>query len=140
MTYEYLDHEAEVGILATADTLEEAFSEGAKGLFGIMVKLEDVKPEKEIKLECSAGDVAALFAEWLNELICLKDMHFMFFCEFKVNIKKDGDEYKLTATAKGEEINADKHQLETEVKAATYSGLKYEEKKGKHILQIVVDV
>ena len=47
---------------------------------------------------------------------------------------------KLTGKAFGEKINSEKHEIKTEVKAATYSGLKYEEKEGKHYIQFVVDV
>jgi SHS2 domain-containing protein len=139
MTYKYLEHEADVGILAIGDSLEEAFAEGAKAMFNVMVDIEGVKPEKEIEIECKAKDIPALFIEWLNELINKRDVKEMFFSDFKVNIKK-GNDYELTGKAIGETINLDTHKVKTEVKAATYSGLKFEKKDNKYHLQCVLDI
>jgi len=48
--------------------------------------------------------------------------------------------YRLKGTAFGEKIDPKKHSVRTEVKAATYFGLKYEFRDGSHYLQCVVDV
>jgi SHS2 domain-containing protein len=141
MTYSYLDHEADVGILAEGETLEEAFAEGAKGAFNVMVNINEVRKKKSVSLNVESPNIESLFVEWLNELISLADMNSMFFCEFEVHkIKKEIDKYILDAVAWGEEIDQKRHVMKTEVKAATYYGLKYEQKKGKHIIQCVVDV
>lgn len=139
MTYKYLEHEADVGILAIGDTLEGAFSEGAKAMFNVMVDIEGVKPKDKVEIKCKAKDIPALFIEWLNELVNKKDVEEMFFSEFEVNIKKNKD-YELTGKAIGEKINLDIHQVKTEVKAATYSGLKFEKKGNKYHLQCVLDI
>ena len=139
MTYKYLEHEADVGILAIGNSLEEAFQEGAKAMFNVMVDIEGVGAKKEVGIKCRAKDIPALFVEWLNELINKRDVEEMFFSEFKVSIKKDKG-YELTGKAIGEKINLDIHQVKTEVKAATYSGLKFEEKNKKYYLQCVLDI
>ena len=136
MAYKYLEHEADVGILAIGDSLEEAFSEGAKAMFGVMVDVKGVEAKKSVEIKCSAKDIPALFVEWLNELIQKKDTEEMFFSKFKVKIKDN----ELTGKAIGEKINLDKHKVKTEVKAATYSGLKYEKKGSKHALQCILDI
>lgn len=140
MTYKYLEHEADVGILAIGDTVEHAFAEGAKAMFNIMVEIEGVKPEKSIDIECTAKDIPALFIEWLNELINKRDVEDMLFSEFEVKIDKGEHNYFLTGKAKGETINLDTHKVKTEVKAATYYGLKFEEKEDKFYLQCVLDI
>jgi SHS2 domain-containing protein len=141
MSYRYLDHEADVGFEAIGNSLEEAFSEAALATFNVMVDLKEVTPAKRIAVACKSDTIPNLFIQWLNELISLADMNSMFFSEFKVDkIIKDGGGYNLKGSAAGEEINLERHTLKTEVKAATYYGLKYEMKGRKHIFRCVVDV
>ncbi len=141
MAYKYLEHEADFGILASGNTVEEAFGEGAKAMFNLMVDLKEVKPRKHISIECDAGDVAGLFVEFLNKILTEKDVQEMFFSEFNVKevFIKNG-QFHLKATITGEPMDLKKHGVKTEVKAATYSGLKYFEKDKKHFVQCVVDV
>ncbi|MFH1424213.1 MAG: archease [archaeon] len=136
MPFEYIEHEADIGIKGTGKTVEEAFAEGARAMFGIMVDLEKVDPVKRIEVECEAENIGSLFVEFLNALLAQVNIAEMFFSKFEVKI----DGTHLTATAWGEQIDQEKHQTKIEVKAATFSGLKYEEKDGVHSIQCVVDV
>lgn len=140
MSYEYLDHEADIGILASGKELREAFVDGAKAMFNVMVNLDDVKPEKKVEISCNATDVAALFVEWLNELLSQRDIKDMLFSEFDVKISQKGDTYFLEGHALGQQIDQDKQEIKTEVKGATYSGLKYDIKNEMHTLQCVLDI
>ena len=58
----------------------------------------------------------------------------------EIKIEKENEGFVLRGTAYGEKINPEKHKLKTEVKGATYSGLKVAEENGKFIAQCVVDV
>lgn len=141
MSYKYLPHEADFGILAEALSLEKAFEDGASAMFAIMVPPDEVKPAKEIKIVAEANDEAALFVEWLNKILTAKDIEEMFFSKFNVTeiIKKDG-KFFLKGSALGEKIDLARHHVKTEVKAATYFGLKYWQKGKLHFVQCVVDV
>jgi SHS2 domain-containing protein len=115
--------------------------EAAKALFNLMVKLEQLQPQKSVRLEVSAPDVASLLAEWLNRLISEKDINNLYFCDFKIDkIEKTGDSFWLLGEARGQEIDPENFSVETEVKAVTYAGLKCGEKEGKFYCQCVVDV
>jgi SHS2 domain-containing protein len=141
MSFKYLEHEADVGLEAEGSTLEEAFCEGAKATFNIMVDLKEVSPKKQIKVHAESDSIPGLFIQWLNELLSLADMEGMFFSEFRVEkIKSASGRYILDGAASGEEIDPKKHKLKTEAKAATYSGLRYEIRDNKHYLRCVVDV
>jgi SHS2 domain-containing protein len=141
MAYRYLDHEADVGIRAEGNTLEEAFCEGAKAAFNVMAVLKEVAPNKRVEVHCESKGIDLLFVEWLNELLSLADMEGLFFSEFKIEkIKKEGETYIIDGLAFGERIDAKKHKIKTEVKAATYSGLKYEVIGKRHYLQCVLDL
>ena len=135
--YRYLEHEADIGIEATGRTLEEAFAEGAKAMFSIMVELDTIKPSSEVRVECEAPGIPELFVEWLNTLLAHKDIDDMLFSDFSVKITGSGP-YRLEGTARGEEPGPH-HRFGTEVKAATYYGLKYEHN-GLHKLTCVLDI
>ncbi len=141
MAYSYLDHEADVGIRAEGNTLEEAFCEGAKAAFNVMVGLDEVNPKEKVEIHCESKGIDLLFVEWLNELLSLADMNGLLFSRFEVDkIRKKGEMYIIDGLAFGEKIDQQKHKLKTEVKAATYSGLKYEVKGKRHYLQCVLDL
>ena len=140
MPYEFLDHEADIGIRSTGDTLEEAFEDGAKAMFAVMVDLETVEIHQKIEIEVEANDIAALFIEWLNELLAQSDIEGIIFSTFEITtIKSLENTYLLKGSAFGESRDFKKHILRTEVKGATYSGLKVWENRQFHA-QCVLDV
>jgi len=139
MTFEYLEHEADLGILANADTLEQAFEEGAKAMFNAMVDIARVKPAVKSEVSVSAESVDSLFVEFLNALLTKVDTEGMVFSRFRVRILKE-ETYCLTAEAWGEPLDQKRHEVKTEVKAATYSGLKCWTDSGKHHVQCVLDI
>jgi len=136
MAYKFLEHEADVGILGIGETLEESFQESAKAMFEIMFNIKEIKQIKEITIELSADSQENLFIKFLNELIAQADIQELIFSEFKVKI----DNLTLTCTAKGDSFNLNKYEIKTEVKAATYSGLKLYKKENKYYSQCVLDV
>lgn len=140
MTFEHIEHEADVGVKGIGDTLEEAFAEGARAMFDIMIDLAAVEPLQSVSIECDAESIETLFVEWLNALLAQINIAGMFFSKFDVEIEQAEGSYKLHGTALGEPIDQEKHQAKIEVKAATFSGLKHEEVEGKHYIQCVVDV
>ncbi|MDD5269633.1 MAG: archease [Candidatus Omnitrophica bacterium] len=142
MPYEYLEHEADIGLRAWDRTLEKAFAAGGKALFDIMVDIKKVKKASSVDISCEARDIPTLFVEWLNKLLTEADIKKMVFRDFKIrSIEPFGyDLYRLKGVASGEKLDLKRHMIKTEAKAATYFGLKYEFKDGNHYLQCVVDV
>lgn len=136
MAYEFFEHKADVGIRGTGSSLEEAFESAAKALFEVMTDTKKIVPLKAIEIKCEAANVEELFVEWLNTLLSEATINNMLFSRFMVKIENN----RLTGTAKGEEMDAKRHELKTEVKAATYSQLKVAEKDGSFVAQCVVDV
>lgn len=138
MAYEYLEHEADIGILAMGKTREQAFEEGAKAMFGVMVDVEKVDQKKKIEVSVGSDKLDTLFVEWLNALLAQKDLREMVFSKFKVEIK-EGENFQLRGEAWGDGFKPEQN-FKTEVKAATYSGLKYKRVFGEHHLQCVLDI
>lgn len=138
MVYKYFEHKADIGIIGEGRSLEEAFQEAAKAMFEVMGNLNKIKPIKKIEIKTKAYDEKELFVEWLNELLAQKDINEMLFSKFEVFIEKSDNKYILKGYCFGEKINK-KHELETEVKAATYSELKLTKNK-KVIIQCILDI
>jgi SHS2 domain-containing protein len=137
--FELLDHEADIGIKGWGKTMDEAFENGAKAMFSVMVNLEKVELKKEITIHVKADDLNSLFIEWLNELLAQRDILEMVFSDFGVEIKKNGEVF-LAGKARGEQLDQEKHEIRTEVKAATYFGLKSGEESGLQYVQCVLDI
>jgi SHS2 domain-containing protein len=138
MAYEYLEHEADIGILAMGKTREQAFEEGARAMFNVMVDVEKVQPKKRVEVFASSDQLDTLFVEWLNALLAQADLKGMVFSKFKVQME-ESENFKLKGEAWGDEMKAEQN-FKTEVKAATYSGLKYKQVFGEHHIQCVLDV
>lgn len=141
LKYEQFEHQADIGIRGYGETLEEAFENGARAMFSVMVDLTKVEPKKEIEIKCKAANIEELFVEWLNKLLSKAGIVNLVFSDFKIKeIKKLNSDYKLLGLAEGEELNLEKHDPEVEVKAATYSQLKVEKRDNQYIVQTIVDV
>ena len=139
---ENFEHKADIGVRGKGKTIEDAFVGGALSMMGVMFELKGVKALKSVDIECSADDLAALFVEWLNKILCQRDLETMVFSKFEASISgKDGN-FTLKGKAWGEGYDPSKHVPKIEVKAATYSQLKFftEEGTGLYVAQCIVDV
>ncbi|UCD21080.1 MAG: archease [archaeon] len=133
--HETFEHKADIGIRGKGKTVKEAFTEAAKAMFSVQANIKKIKASKKIKISCKAENKEELFIEWLNALLSQSSLKNMLFSKFKITRL---DKNKLQGFAFGEKIKKE-HQLRTEVKAATYSGLKIYKKKS-WIVECVVDV
>ena len=140
MPFELFEHKADIGIRGIGKTPEEAFEQGAIALFQIMTETKTVKASEESGIDVEANDLETLFVEFLNELLFLSDSKKMFYSKFRLKISKRENSWHLHGKAWGEKINAKKHKIKTEAKAASYSQLRVGLDKGKWIAQCIVDV
>ena len=158
--FELLEHTADVGIKGTGRDLNEAFAETAKGMFSIIAEAKGIRLAEENKLEVKAENLEELLVEFLNELLYLFYTEKILFREFEVEIdagreieggkaglswkgktrKRKEKEFALKCTARGEMLDEKKHGLRSDVKAATYTGLKIGREKGKFFAQCILDV
>jgi len=134
--YETFEHGADVGVRGQGRTLEEAFAEGAKAMFSVMVDLRAVRPLRRVAVEAQAEDREMLFVQWLNELLAAAHLEGMVFCEFETRIEG----LRVRGTALGEPLNLARHETIVEVKGATLTALKVAEAPAGCLAQCVVDV
>jgi SHS2 domain-containing protein len=109
-------------------------------MFSVMADLAKVKAKESVEVKVSARNKEELLLGWLNELLFEKGAREMLFSDFKVKIAKGKEGWVLEGIAKGEKMDQKKHGMKTEVKGASYSGLKVAKEKGKFLAQCIVDV
>ncbi len=138
--FELFEHKADVGVRGVGKSKEEAFAECAKAMFSVTVDLKEIDSEEKFDIEIETNDLESLLVDFLNHLLYLRDVNETVFNRFDLYIINEGDEWKLNGKAFGEKINKKKHNIKSDVKAASYHQLIVEEKDGKWLVQCVVDV
>ena len=133
--FQFIEHTADIGLIAYGLSLSEAFANAAYGLFSIIAELKTVKEIESRQLELSEEDSEALLFEWLNRLIYLFDVEMLLFKRFDII---DFDGCGLKASCYGEKYDPSRHHLKMGVKAATYHMLKVDRKKNQ--VQVIFDV
>jgi SHS2 domain-containing protein len=136
-SFETFEHGADIGIRGRGRTLSEAFENGAKSMYSLVVEgLDTVIPEKPVTISCESFDLECLFVTWLNSLLAESDIQRLIFSDFKVKIQ----DLKLTGTAMGEPFDFSRHRRGVEVKGATFTELAVRQEGDLWIAQCVVDV
>ena len=136
-TFELLEHTADVGIVATGASLEEALAWAAKGMFSVITDLDTVAPRESREVAVTSPDQEALVVDWLNELLYRYEAEGFLPREYNVNLDEAGT--GLKAECWGESVDLERHQILTSVKAATYHELQLSHNSQWRI-QVILDV
>jgi len=135
--YETFEHTADLGLRIRAASLDELFADAARGLFSLIVPdLASVHPAEHRVLEIAGEPSETLLFDWLNELLYIYETSHLLLVEFDVRVGPQG----VTATVSGEPIDRLRHQLDHEVKAITYHGLKLERQDADWLAEVIVDI
>lgn len=141
MSYKLLEHASDIAIRACARTKSALFSEAVKALLEVMADPRTVRASSRVAFNCRALKFDLLFVEFLNEILCLGARKGQLFkgCAVSRFEEREGGA-RVEGVLKGEPLNPARHVLRTEVKAATYSGLKCERQGHLYCIQCVLDV
>lgn len=134
--YEYFEATADIGLRAYGNDMNEAFENAGLAIFNIISDTSLIIPERKIEFEVASEDDVSLLYDFLEELLFYHETEFMLFSRFDVEID---DGFHLKAVIYGEEIDWDRHERKTEIKAITFH--KMEVNKTDHVeLQAIVDL
>jgi SHS2 domain-containing protein len=140
MTFRFLPDVAlaDIAFEAEADTVDGLFESCALAITDIMVDPKTLQPSVGREFAISSPDLDRLLYDFLTELIVVKDVDSLIFGTFDVRV--DPAAVSLTASAKGEAIDRERHHLRNDVKAVTMHlfGIKKEEKKWR--TTVVLDI
>lgn len=135
--FEIFEHTADLGLRIRAASLEELFADAAAALFSlIVVNLDEVRGVQQRSFRIAGGQPDLLLFDWLNELLFVFETERLLLREFAVRIDAAG----LTAEARGEPLDRSRHELDHEVKAITYHGLKLEPAGDGWLAEVIVDI
>lgn len=135
-SYEYFEATADIGLKAFGKDMNEAFENAGLAIFNIISDTSGIDAVREIEFEVTSEDEVSLLYDYLEELLFYHEIEFMLFSEFHVKIDEN---LHLKAKIIGEEINWDKHERKSEIKAITFH--KMEVEKTDHVeLQAIVDL
>jgi tRNA nucleotidyltransferase (CCA-adding enzyme) len=135
--WEHFPHGADIGVRGWGATAAGAFEQAALATSAIVVDPSLVRLETAIDVSCEAASLDDLFVEWLNAVIFEMGTRQMVFGSFAVAI----DGHRLTASARGERLDPDRHDGGVEPKGATYTMLRVAHRDdGAWEAQCVVDV
>jgi SHS2 domain-containing protein len=155
--FEQFDHTADLGLRVRAGTLEELLAEAGRGLLAMIVANPDaVKPVQSKTIVITADEPELLLFDWLSELLYAFESEKLLLAEFDLHlIGQDSScrqprpeapagqvlPYKLTALCRGEPMDNARHEMDHEVKAITYHGLRAEKQPdGTWFAEVIVDI
>ena len=144
MPYSYTEHVSDIGIRAEGASIEEAFEAGIEAALAVMFDPSTVGCGTAVVVEASAPEVDLLFVEAINEVISIIGRDRLSAARAtgaRVERVVGGEGFTFTATVMAEPFDACTHEVRTEVKGATYSGLRYHRgERGEHVLECVLDI
>jgi SHS2 domain-containing protein len=129
---------ADVAFESFGKDLGELFANSALAMFEVMTSIKKVKRTIEKKVSEKGNDLQSLMFNWLNSLLLFVDSENMAFSKF--DVKVDGKNFKLDARCWGEEINLKRHEMKTNVKAATYHQMKIEKSGNLWKAVVILDI
>ena len=120
--FKEIDHSGDVGIEALGGDEAEALENATLGLFSLMAR-RGVSARVERVLAVDAVSDEDMVVDWLSEVITTASTRGEVYCE--VRIERTGP-HSVRGVIGGESIEAGRHELRFDVKAATYHGLEFE--------------
>ncbi|APW59036.1 archease [Paludisphaera borealis] len=138
---EVFDHTADLGLRVTASDLDDLFQTAAEGLFDVVTADRGgIEPRDAEPVAIEAESLELLLIDWLNELIFRSETGHRLYGRFEVAVDAAADRPRLTGTIWGEPIDADRHILDHEVKAATHHAVVLREGPEGWLAEVIVDI
>ncbi len=75
---------ADAGVRVESDSLEELFSDSARGMFFLMTEKEDFGEEIEKEIHVESHDLDFLLFQWLSELLYISEAEKVIFGKFEI--------------------------------------------------------
>ena len=141
MPWELLDHQADVGLQATGASLELALADGVRGMLSLMVDPSMVEPRQQWTITAQGSDAGSLFVDLLNSVLATKDIENVFFHDVEIELLAQKNEaWHVRCRLDGEPIDLTRHEVDSDVKAATYGGLRAVQTEEGWLLRCLLDL
>jgi len=134
MSYEILEHTADVGFRATGETLGEAFESVTRAFAEIVSYEKPPEPTDELSVEVEAENPEALLFDYLARLIYVQDVEGVVIADADVTATEESPRVEVTLHV------APARRGFMDIKAPTYSEMVAERGNEGWILRAVLDI
>ena len=135
MSFEELEHTADIRIRVKAATIEELFSDAARALMTVMYGT--VSPGTVTRhIEVDSDDIVSLLREFLSEILFISEVEDLVISGGEVRITGT----HLAADLVAEPFSRNKHVGGRGVKGISYSDLTIAREQDSYILEVIFDV
>ena len=135
--YRLLEHTADMGIEARAESCLKVLEEVARGLTVILFGNSPASANVVTKIHLREEDPVELMVAWLNEILYWCEQHNLVSAASRIDALEEGE---LWATLSGEPFDQKRHHVERQVKAITYYQACLEETSGAWHAKVYVDL
>jgi len=137
MGYEILDHTADVRVRIEGLSFGNFLRSAAHALMDLISDRTKVKPVEGVGFEVEAETGEELLIKMLGEILYVNRVRDMVFHD--VEIEMTG-KYGVKGKLLGEKFDPARHELELDIKAATYHNLKIQRVNDRFIAEVVFDI
>ncbi len=135
MSYEELDHTADIRLRVKSPSPDSLFEETALAMMKIVFG-ESRPGEIERTIELESGNIENLLLDFLSEVLFLSEVECLVFSSVNAHISGNS----LNALLTGEPFDPERHRGGTEIKGISYSGLRIVKEDEGYVLDILFDV
>jgi SHS2 domain-containing protein len=135
--FEILEHTADIGFRATADTLPKLFESAAKALVAIIMETGNIECREIYALNAEGSSRESLLVNWLSEVLYHLDGRRVAISRFEV---QNLDSERVSGLAFGEPRDANRQEGKLIVKGITYHQLRIEQNQEGWFCEVYVDV
>jgi len=121
--FEIIEHPADVGFIASGETLGELFVNAALAMMTLACDPSSFEERERREIEVAAADIESLFYAWLAEILAVSDAEKLFFRRVEVTELRRGS---VRGVLYGEKFDKARHRAGTYIKAVTYHQFRVE--------------
>ena len=140
MAYHPLEHTADLGIEATAATLEELFAECLRAQTDSLTRLDRVEEKESRELKLASPELPDLLVDFLSESIYLYETEGLVLASASLVVAETEDGWSLSGRVSGERFELSRHGLKTLLKAVTYHQLSVRRDRNGWIARVIFDI
>jgi SHS2 domain-containing protein len=135
--FEILEHTADIGFRARAETLPALFGEAAAALMSIALESEGIEPLRAYPIAAGGEDRESLLVNWLSEVLYWLDGSQIALRKFEVDQVTSGS---VTGKGWGEPYDPNRHRTKVIVKGVTYHQLRIEQDSQGWWAEVYLDI
>lgn len=135
--YELLEHPADIGFRAYAESLPALYASAALAMLAISYDPATAEPRAEYPITVESADRESLMVDWLSEVLYWFDGRGIAFHDFRITAFTDRS---ISAVGLGEPRDPERHRAKLIVKAVTYHQLKIEQRGDLWSADVYLDI